>query len=867
MSSAGHSVVVIRLALAIAFALGLSGLARASTVETPAPGHVTFDTSFLGQEGSVPDISRFEESATLLPGRYELAVTVNATDHGDMLLRMIDRADGRGTEPCLTSVALTAWGVKLAPDLIEGMDDLRCVDLATLVPGASVTVKPSRLSIRLQVPQAFMSRQVRGYVDPSRWSEGITAATLNYGLNAYRSTPAHGIAVSSIFVRTDIGLNMDGWRLRHQGALSWETGAALQTRSFASYATHDITPWKAEMLVGDTATTGELFDAVPFTGVQVRTDDRMFPDALAGYAPVIRGVARTHANVLIRQNGYEVYQLAVTPGPFEIDDMHPSGFGGDLEVIVRESDGTEERFMVPFATLPRLLRPGMHRYAGTLGQLRSPAGGVPLPFVEMTYQRGVNNVATLYGGSQASAGSRYAAGTVGAALNTAMGALSADVTLSRARLAQGEARATGHSLRTTYSKHLATSATHVSFVALRHSSAGYLSLSDASTWQYQARYPGAYGGVRQPTRNTLQLNVTQQLASGRGTVFAAGASSDYWEEQGRDTSYQLGYSRAWRTMMFSLVASRTHASTGQANQQVNLSMSMPLGRQEETSRRLGINYLALGDHHAQRVDLSGASGSRRQLDYQVSASNDHGGERTWSAGGGYQFPYAGMNVSASHAGGASQQSVFVTGGMVAHAGGVTLAPSLPDTVALVHAEGATGARIAGHGHSRIDNHGYAVATNLRAYRENTVTIDPVDAGQLVHFASSSQRAAPRAGAVVRLDFTASSSRAYIVRMIDGEGRPLPFGADVHDSDGRVVGTVAQGGYAWLYQGTPGKAMHVRWMAGGEGGACQFRLPADHAGSLAVIACRSFDGTDRVDHPPASHDEKVAHVSVTGLHEE
>ncbi|MDI5829478.1 fimbria/pilus outer membrane usher protein, partial [Salmonella enterica subsp. enterica serovar Kentucky] len=40
----------------------------------------------------------------------------------------------------------------------------------------------------------------------------------------------------------------------------------------------------------------------------------MQPNSQRGYAPTIRGIARSNAQVIVRQNGYIAYQTAVSPG-------------------------------------------------------------------------------------------------------------------------------------------------------------------------------------------------------------------------------------------------------------------------------------------------------------------------------------------------------------------------------------------------------------------------------------------------------------------------------------------------------------------------------------------------------------------------
>ncbi|WP_285218493.1 fimbria/pilus outer membrane usher protein, partial [Klebsiella quasipneumoniae] len=97
-------------------------------------------------------------------------------------------------------------------------------------------------------------------------------------------------------------------------------------------------------------------DGVPFRGVQLQSSEQMLPARLRGFAPQITGIANSNARVTIRQNGYVVYETYVAPGPFEIKDLYQAGMSGDLEVTITEADGSVRSFVVPYSTLPVMLR-------------------------------------------------------------------------------------------------------------------------------------------------------------------------------------------------------------------------------------------------------------------------------------------------------------------------------------------------------------------------------------------------------------------------------------------------------------------------------------------------------------------------------
>jgi outer membrane usher protein len=87
--------------------------------------------------------------------------------------------------------------------------------------------------------------------------------------------------------------------------------------------------------------------AIPLRGISLATSERMSLDNQYSYAPVIRGVARTNARLLVRQRDTVIYSTLLTPGAFAIDDLYTAQVGADLDVVVEESDGQIQSFRVP----------------------------------------------------------------------------------------------------------------------------------------------------------------------------------------------------------------------------------------------------------------------------------------------------------------------------------------------------------------------------------------------------------------------------------------------------------------------------------------------------------------------------------------
>lgn len=664
-----------------------------------------------------------------------------------------------------------------------------------------------------------------------------------------RSAGYHSNDINA-YLGLNLGLNVAGWRLRSQESVTWDQNTGrTRYNNVNTTATHDVDLWKAQLTLGDSYTQGVLFDATAFRGVTMYSDDRMLPDSQQGYAPTVRGVANTQARVEVRQNGNLLYETTVAPGPFVINDLYATGYGGDINVIVHEADGSIHTFVVPYASVPMLLRPGMGRWAVTNGQVRddSLVNGKPY-FVEGTYQRGINNWLTVYGGVQSTYRALYKSYLVGAAVNTPAGAFGVDVTNSHTNFAGAGSSLSGYSARLSYAKNVPTYGTTFAVAAYRYSNENYLSLQDAVQGQdVMTSYRSTDVNVGVPYRNKQRLQVTlnQDFGGKYGQLYFNGSRSSYWNNSPTATTYQLGYTNTWHNINFGITGSRTYASSpiyagSKYDNQFGVNVSLPLGA--PSRNRPNLTLSATRDDYAGNTDratVSGNFGDRSQYNYNASLgyADQSGAQTTTSASVGWQASYANLNANYSYASHYQQGGVSASGGVVVHPGGVTLAPSLSldNPIAIVEAPDAKGALISSNGQSKIDRRGYAVATGLMPYRMNDVTLDPLGTSMDVELQTTRVQTAPRAGAVIPLKFNTVSGRAVMIRATQANGEALPFGADVLNDKGDTVGMVGQGGQLFVRGAEDGGTLLVRW-GDDEAKQCKvsYQLPARDKGQSSAV---------------------------------
>ncbi|UTA55127.1 fimbrial biogenesis outer membrane usher protein [Lysobacter soli] len=589
---------------------------------SPAPAsQVEFNVAALGASGVHYDLSRFERANAMLPGEQRVDVIVNQLPVSRESVNF--RAnDGGVVEPCFTRDLLGVIGVDTGK-LEEAGADLAssCLDLRALIPDATWSVDANELRLDVSIPQIALRRDAAGYVDPKLWDNGINAFTLGYAINASQTRRQDGPTYTGGYLGLDAGLNLGGWRIRNQSGYRWNDSGDNEFQNIRTYAEHDIDRWTAKLTVGDTFTTGDIFDTTAFRGINLATDDRMRPDSVNGYAPVVRGTADTNATVEVRQSGYVVYQTTVAPGAFEITDLGATGFGGDLEVTVTEADGRKHSFTVPFAAMPQLMRPGVSRFSLTAGELRQSNFSYTPRFAEGTYQRGINNWLTAYTGAQLAGDGLYRSLAVGGAFNTPVGAVALDITGSRARFRSSGDDLNGYSTRVTYSKNVPSTATTFALAAYRYSSSGFLSMYDAALANddlLAGRREHIFEGEG-TTRSRLQLTVNQRMGS-MGDFYVVGSRNDYWDGAPIDNTYQIGWNKRFRNVSLGLNASRSRLGDGQSDDRYFVNLIMPLGT--PTPRRapptLSLNATHGSEGNRMRAGVGGVVGDNRQVSYGVS---------------------------------------------------------------------------------------------------------------------------------------------------------------------------------------------------------------------------------------------------------
>lgn len=727
------------------------------------------------------DLSSFENGSQA-PGTYRVDIVINGqlVDTKDVNFKSSEQAENK-LEPCLSVAMLQSYGVKtsLFPELEQ---DEGCANLSA-IPKASVKYLFGSHKLMLSIPQAALSPKARGYVAPELWDEGIPAFLMNYSFSGDNTTVRNGAGhdSNSEYASLQPGINLGAWRIRNYTTWNRDSNGQDKWDTVYTFAQRNIISLKSKLTLGDSSSPSDIFDSLPFRGAQLASDDDMLADSLKGYAPVVRGIAQTNAQVIIRQNGYIIYQSYVAPGAFEIKDMYPTGGAGDLIVTVKEADGRNNTFIVPFASVPILQREGRFKYSITGGKYRSYDNQVEeKSLIQGTAIYGLPYGFTIYGGVQES--SVYQSFAFGLGKNLGeIGAISTDVTQASSD-PNNLQHTTGQSWRIRYSKDFIGTGTNLSIAGYRYSTKGYYGMQEILD---------SYGdedALTDRKRNRAELTVSQSMGEGLGSLSISAVKENYWDNSTSTASYSVGYNNSWHGITYGVNYSysknsesdNTYGSNDAEDEQtIALNISVPLSKfLSNTWANYNMNTSKHGNT-THSVGISGMALENNALTWnmQEGYGTDNVGN-TGSLNADYRGTYGKITGGYSYDTNTERMSMGVSGGILAHSGGIVIGQPLGETNALIDAAGAAGVSVNNQSGVKTDFRGYTIMSNLSPYRKNDISLNTETLPDDVELELTSKTVIPTRGAVVRARYNASIGDRVLLTLTQRNGSFVPFGATV-----------------------------------------------------------------------------------------
>lgn len=804
-----------------------------------------FEVMFLHKDKNGVSPSVFQYKDAITPGVKLVDVVVNDKLADHVEIRFVEDETQKVVFPCFSQSQLKSFGIKtqLYKGWVTSLDDIenpnQCEDLAKRIPMSSIIYDATQQKIRLTLPQEAVNYKRFQMISSNEWDDGVPSLRATYNGYIYQteqnnlSSSANSATTNSFFSINSVA-TAGAWRLYsfdafNKGENGWENNHDRL------YLERDIIPIQAKVSVGDiySYSPSSIMGTIPLRGVKLITNERMLLDSQFTYTPVIRGIAKTNARLVVRQQGNIIYSKAITPGSFAIDDVYSGQIGSDLDVTVEEADGSVQRFIVPYTALPNMIRPDAFRYSLSIGEYRGSNGfngskGKPLVGT-LSAERGFDAF-TL--NSSALASDEYQSFSLGSAWNGGqIGAFSIDV--AQAHYIQnwdssdnGSQSKNGIAIRQLYAKQFEASDTGLRILGYQYRSENFLDFSEfINRTSYAGEQSYEYGDSlwNKRRRSRVELNINQGL-SDIGNVYFGFSQDRYYDTSEKSTSASAGYGFLIGDANVNIVYSYNKQGSYSYDNQLSLGVSYPLNWGDNKRNFSSVSYNTVRNSDNKFSHSVGYSGNIADsgLSYGSNVQKDHAGNTSESLSLGYTTSRASLTAQASHSKHSNQFSAGAAGSVVFYKGGAILSQSLSDTIGIIETPGASGVRV--NGGYETDYWGRAVVNYLSPYRYNTVSVDASDT-ENIELRESMKKVVPTEGASVLLDFATRVGRRAMVKIKGSQ--PIPVGAYVVvDGEKEEAGIVGNDQVVYLtgLDARKDEMLTVKWHDSIGSQQCNFTLP-------------------------------------------
>lgn len=725
----------------------------------------SFDQKMLSQRGIDPNLATLLLAApSFTAGRHPITLTVNGLRRG-----RVDVTFNQEGNLCLDRILLDAANLTVPP---IPANDKGCFDLLATWPQAEIEQDPANLGLSLIVPTQAIRPALR---DISGYQTGGIAGLFNYDVNSLHSQ--YGSRSNRyLSANTEVGFNAGDWIVRSRQVQTWQNDVSSTTH-LAAYAQRTFASHETVLQAGQINLYNPVLAGAQITGVQVMTEQAL---QVEGQGNPIEGIAHSQAQVEIRQNGSLIHSTVVPAGPFSLGNVRRLDSRSDVEVTVKEADGSEQHFTVPVALLGvGLPAPGFSLAAGQVRSLGATQSGAP--WVISGGWSGALKPNVLFSTGATGAADYRAAGAGLSVLPWAdtqiQTTLQATDTSTR-QADRGLQADLNISQRMSEQWSINAGTSHRSF--------GYRELSEAVFDTQAQRSQSRY-------RDQQSLSLTWSHP-GLG-AFSSGFNRSTTFD-GQNSSRALA---SWGTRIGDVSVSATAqwqvSGTQRSDDSVYLSFSIPLGE----SRRVRTWVRSSAGEYRSGVGLNEQVND--QLSYRVGVEHDTRDRQVQSSVGVSLLPrYSQLDLSYTRSDGEhSSYQIGARGGAVLHGDGLTFSPyPVRDTFALLSVGDASAIKVSTpSGPVWTDWQGHAVVSQVSAYGRSPVEVDTRSLPRNLDINNGLAVVSAGRGAVDKVEFGVTLTRRALLKVTTDNGAPLPRGATVSTADGEFVTLAQEGGLVFL----------------------------------------------------------------------
>jgi len=262
--------------------------------------------------------------------------------------------------------------------------------------GVSTHFDEKTVTLDIMVPPSFLPNQVIDLAAASRSDIVVPnrnrSAYLNYGLSYdFGNDPSQSLYNLS----NQLGINIADFTFLSESSCfgNGDSGRFVRLQTSLS---RDSRSEMTRMLLGDFfASSGSLGGSLSMGGISYSRVFRINPYFVRDPAFQFSGLAPFATQADIYADGILVRSQRLQPGRFDLQNF--SYFGGyrNMEIVLKDAFGREERIRVPFYFSNVLLRKGLHEFSYNIGFMREDYGResnhYTIPVFSAYHRSGVND--------------------------------------------------------------------------------------------------------------------------------------------------------------------------------------------------------------------------------------------------------------------------------------------------------------------------------------------------------------------------------------------------------------------------------------------------------------------------------------------
>jgi outer membrane usher protein FimD/PapC len=643
-------------------------------------------------------------------------------------------------------------------------------------PGVKFTFNEKTLTLDIDVPPVQLPKQILDFApqEPLKvYYPKDFSAFLNYRLDYFSG---NSFSFQGYNVTNELGVR-SGDFLFLSDSLYTRTSSEDRFVRLSSSLIYDRRQEMQRAVLGDfAASSGILGSAVAMGGASFSKRYRINPYFLNHPTADLSGLVTLPSDVEVYQNGMRIRTDRLSPGGFDLKDITGYGGASQVEVVVRDPFGREQRIEYPFYYTDILLKKGLHEYSYNLGALRNDFGAKSNSYGKIAFSGfhdyGLTDYLTI-GFRGEWAGSVFNLGPQASFLSPIAGTFSASLSGSYDGHGNaGVAGLFGYSYQgTRFNARL--------FLKGLSSDYAIIGSTAASTTSLQkSRYEADAGvGYSTPKAGSLNLDF---------------ASTSYYQGDTNRT-LTLSYTRNLAANI-SLTASYARTFEPTSNNEFFVGINYYLGGQYNFSA----NYRRKGDANTETLIAQknqplgeglGFSATLGRTDYESEGMTAFNPSVTYNgAHGVYSVDYAWLNMNS----GSRDSSRLSVSGAVAYLGNtIGLIRPVTDSFALVKVGEVEGVRVNLNNQvmARTNSSGKAFVPDLNSFNYNQVSITDKDIPMDYLLSAKMKYISPpyRSGSCVMFEATrVQAVTGTVLARIGSETKPLEYDEVTMSVDGKQV---------------------------------------------------------------------------------